>query len=72
MKLSVAVLPRCFSERCSENMKQPPGQQPCRRVILTKLLRNFIEIATHAEHLPGEHLWGTVSVCQKSFERLKL
>ena len=29
--------------------------------------------STSAEHLSlGEHLWGTASVCQKSFKRLKL
>ena len=67
-----AILPRCSSGRSPKNMKQHPGEQPCRRAFSTKLLHNSIEIATHAEHLPGEHLWGTVSVCQKSFERLKL
>ena len=66
---SEAILSRC-SSGSSENKKQPPGEQPCRRAISTKLLHNVIEIATHAEHLPGEHLCGTVSVCQKSFERL--
>ena len=53
--------------------EEPPEGQPCGRAISTKLLRNFVEIATHTEHLlPGEHLWGIVFVCQKSFERLKL
>ena len=69
---SEAILPRCSSGRSSENMKQHPGEQPCRTAFSTKLLHNFIEIATHVEHLSGEHLWGTVSVCQKRFERLAL
>ena len=31
-------------ERCSENMQQIYGKHPCRSVISTKLLWNFIEI----------------------------
>ena len=52
-------------------------------MISKKLPCNFIEshpikeaprkiCNTPAEHLPlGEHLLGTISVCQKSFKRLK-
>ena len=59
-------------------------KQPFRSAILTKLLCNFIEITptdecapenlqhVRKQPLPGEYFWGTVSVCQKSFKRLKL
>ena len=43
-----AILLRCSSERCSANMKQPPREQLCRRVILIKI--EYL--------LLGEHLWG--------------
>ena len=43
---SEVILPRCSPERYSASTKQPPGEQPCRRTISTKLLCNFIEITT--------------------------
>ena len=63
---------------------KPTGEQPRTSAISTKWLCNFIEITlTHGcapknpQHTrrnlsPGEHLWETASVCQKSFKRLIL
>ena len=74
---------RSSPPRRSANLKQTTQEQPRRSAISTKPLCNFIEITpTHGcapenpQHTrrnlsPGEHLWGTASVCQKSFKSFK-
>ena len=84
---SRAVLPRCSPERFSANTMQSPGEQTWRRTVSTNnkdalqlyLNHNHAWMRppkihnTRAKHLPlREHFRGTVSLCQKSFERLDL
>ena len=71
-------------ERYSENTKQARRRKTKqKRDLNIAALQHYWNHArtdapprihsTPAEHLsPGKHIWGTASVCQKSFQRLKL